>query len=159
MYSCISSRHLPQLIAKPVSYTHAASQKSISPNSSQSIQFFDVPVTITHITDHEDENVIVSPSNSFTVSPSSYGDSIVQGPHLFGENCCVSETAAGCLNPPVASPHSECTSFQVPSQLAETCPEIEVLVDKRYKEMVHLAASLNKENKDTFFTMDSKGLV
>ena len=98
---------------------------------------------------------------SFAMSPSPQAESIVQAPHLFGESCCVSETAAECLSPPVAA-HSEYKSFQMPSQPAETCPvkdELEGFVDKHYEEMVHLAASLTKANEDTLFSMDSKGLV
>lgn len=149
---------LPQLIIKPVPYTHAVSQKSISPTSSQSVEVFDVPVTIAHFTDNEDEDVM----ETFAMSPSPEEESIVQAPPLFGESGCVQEATTVCLNPPVASTPSECTSFQTASQPLEFCPmkvELEGLVGKHHEKMVHLTASLTKENVDTLLTMDSKGLV
>ena len=80
-------------------------------------------------------------------------------PLLFGGSGCVPETTTVCLNPPVASTPS---TFQTPLQPSEICPlkdELEGLVGKYHKEMVHLTASLTKENEDTLLTMDSKGLV
>ena len=100
--------------------------------------------------------------HSCAVSPSPQGESIVQAPLLFGESGCVQETTTVCLNPPVASTPSECTPFQTPSQPSEICPmkdELEGLVRKHHKEMVHLTASLTQESEDTLLTMDSKGLV
>ena len=130
-----------------LSYTHAATQKSMSPPSSQSVHVYDVPVTVS---DPEDTDMMDLTCHSCTVYSSP------QGHDLIGPSCTVSP------NPSVAPVCSGYRPNQTQSQPVEIClmkDELEKLLEHHYEDMVDLAASLTKLRKDTLHSMPSKNLV